>query len=221
MPTIEELPNNAQRRESSKYVDQLLMDPQHRLGVGVPNATCVRSTRVVAPSVMLSDATSINLVRRKDRHEPDVSSGFCIPQQQATSNKHYEASERFSSSSPTSKWHCCYLLHEPRGSWDLTAGGLIQSKRYGKGRPDLALNPHIDLSYQSPTDQPLFPIKPTSQLPLRLDQLPLQHSVPHQVLTILRPHPRQPDPLHRLPLQLLLLRLIRPRILHLLSIAFP
>lgn len=68
MPTIDEIPNNAQCRESSKYVDQLLMAPETR--VGFPDATCVRSTRVVVPCMMLPDA--IDLVCGKYRHESDV-----------------------------------------------------------------------------------------------------------------------------------------------------
>ena len=48
---------------------------------------------------------------------------------------------------------------------------------------------------KSPTDQPPLPIKPSPQLPLRLNNLPLQDRIPHNILTILGPDSCQPDSL--------------------------
>ena len=50
----------------------------------------------------------------------------------------------------------------------------------------------------SPTHQPPPPIKPSSQLPLRLHNLTLQYGKSDNPLAILRPDPREPDTLTRL-----------------------
>ena len=91
------------------------------------------------------------------------------------------------------------------GSWPLPFLPLAFIPSHQKRKPPSnSPNDHFHTKLQqqakrerleSPTHKPPDPIKPASQLPIRLNHLPLQHSLLNNPLAVLRPHPREPDTL--------------------------